>query len=123
MPSFMRCVVAVLLCAAYALASAVPAEAGAKRTPENCKAVGAVTVHCYKCFGDQEYLGIVAVLAGYEESNGDPYCIEASPAKDACSRAFGEPSRNIGFYAKFKMGANTMEETYDPRCVNNVGKP
>ncbi|GAB6059235.1 hypothetical protein JCM31598_23520 [Desulfonatronum parangueonense] len=89
---------------------------------DNCKAVGSVVVKCYDCqAGAQRYLGNVAVLTGYEEAQGKKFCVVSAEAIQACSRAFGVPEYNIGYYTKFKIGIDIKEETYRTSCVEAVG--
>lgn len=94
--------------------------AGTKTTPENCQSVGSALVKCYDC-ANRKYLGNVAVLTGYEEDQGESFCVVASEAKSACSSAFGVSSFQIGFYTKFRMGTGSKEEFYDTSCVEAVG--
>ena len=96
--------------------------ASSKATPESCAAVGSAVVHCYNC-GEGKYLGTVAVLTGYEESNGERYCVVASTAKAACASRFGVDRNCIGYYTTFWIGGMSKEEMYGTSCVERVGKP
>jgi hypothetical protein len=98
--------------------------AGGGTNPDSCAGVGSALVHCYECSSHtKRYLGKVAVLTGYEEDQGEKFCIRAADAKTACSQAFGVPASAIGFYTKFKIGAGESEECYNTKCVDQVGKP
>jgi len=99
------------------------AMAGSEKSPGNCAGVGSVVVKCYECRSAQKrYLGKVAVLAGYEESEGEKYCVPAASAKQACASTHGVNANVVGFYATYKIGLSTKKEYYRPDCVNAVGK-
>ena len=99
----------------------VSAWAATKKTPSTCANVGSVTVKCYQCKGGQKYLGDVTVTAAYEEDQGKKFCIKLYDARSACASKYGVLMRNVGFYAKYKLGWGTYEEFCKTPCVKAVG--
>ncbi|TIH19100.1 hypothetical protein D0S45_02670 [Marinifilum sp. JC120] len=92
--------------------------ASKEKSPVTCQEVGAVTVKCYDCSsGKGKYLGNVAILARYEESQGKKFCVPASEARQLCSNKFNISKYNIGYSAQFNYRASTSTEYYDTSCV------
>jgi hypothetical protein len=119
----MMCVKIFFVCVFVCMLSLI-ALAGGGKNPDSCAGVGSVLVHCYECRDDtKRYLGKVAVLTGYEEAQGEKFCVRAADARTACSQAFGVSTHVIGFYTKYKMGLGESEEYYNTSCVKQVGKP
>jgi hypothetical protein len=70
-----------------------------------------------------KYLGKTSVLLGYEEFEGEGYCVVENDAKWACNSRYGVDKNAVGFYSKFRIGSGSRDETYDTDCIDRVGKP